>query len=157
MPRYSLRRLLVVVTVIACAIGFLRAAFVHFTHYETAENLARVDWLPESASNVSYYKSYNFTAYEFNIPEPDFKQWAWWDLEEIKDPVKVDRYTFFAKRRLPMGPDATPSRQLEQEYESRSAEVAHGLFYEYRSSSSGGVSVAYDRVKGRAYFQSNPR
>ena len=152
MPKYSLKRLLFVVTVIACVIGFLRAAYVHFSHFETAENLAHVDWLPESASNVSYYKSYSFTAYEFDISESDFKRWARWNLEEIKEPVTVDRYPLLTKRGLAQNPNpADPYlREFDQEYENCSAQVSRGLFHEHRRSNGGGVSVAFNRDTGRA-------
>jgi hypothetical protein len=159
MPKYSLKRLLIFVTVIACGLGFLRAAYWHFTHFETAENLSRVDWLPESATHISYYRSYNFTAYEFDIPEAEFRTWSWWELDEIRQPVEVTRYTLFAKRRPveTSNPTSAMSQKQIDEYRSNFIEVTQGLFHERREADGGGVTVVYDRTSGRAYFQSNPR
>jgi hypothetical protein len=159
MPKYSLKRLLIVVTVIACGIGFLRAAYVHFTHFEAGEDLSSVDWLPKSASRVSYYKSYGFTAYEFDISESDFKKWSRWDVNEIGEPVTVLRYTYFARRLPPLDPNPSQSEldRANEHYMTSYAEVYRGLFHEHRRSNGGGVTLAYDRVRGRAYFQSNPR
>lgn len=55
MPRYSLKLLLLIIAAIACGLAFVRAAYIQLTHFETAENVARVAWLPNSASNVSYF------------------------------------------------------------------------------------------------------
>jgi hypothetical protein len=147
MPKYTLRSLLLIVTVIAGGLAILRGAYVALTHFELAENVLAVDWLPPSASNVSYYKSYSCTAYEFNIPESDFRSWAWWELKEITGPVEVRRYSFFAKGQHGLRPD--PFDDV--------AVVSNGLYYEARQSNGGGVSVAYDRAATRAFFQSNPR
>ena len=137
--RFSVKRLLIVVTVIACVLGTLRSACNHFTHIETGENVQSVDWLPASATSVSFYKSYSFTAYEFDIPESDFIDWAWWDLKPITKPVRVVRYCYFSS---PDAPDAT---------------VTEGLHFVSEQSDGGGVWVAYDRKIGRAYLFTCPR
>ncbi|MEM8866988.1 MAG: hypothetical protein AAGC73_01845 [Verrucomicrobiota bacterium] len=40
------------------------------------ENLDSVKWLPEVASDVSYYQSAQINVYEFNVNETDFLKWA---------------------------------------------------------------------------------
>ncbi len=43
---------------------------------EIAEGVNSVEWLPVEATNIKYYRSYGFTAYEFQIDEPGFRAWA---------------------------------------------------------------------------------
>lgn len=147
MPRYSLKRLLLVVTAIAMVLAFLRSAYIHFTRVEYGRNVASVAWLPSSATNVSYYKSYSFTSYEFDISEAEFKAWAWWDTEPISTPICVMRYDY---------PTAEKQAYVEHS-EGSYACVTDGLGYTYRQSNGGGIQVAYDRKLGRAFFHSSPR
>jgi len=132
--RFSLKGLLIVVAAFACVFGYLRCYCNHLTHVETGENVQSVDWLPASATNISFYKSHSRTAYEFDIPESDFIDWAWWNLKPITKPVRVVRYYYFSS---PDAPDAT---------------VTEGLHYVIERANGGGVWVAYDRKIGRAYY-----
>ena len=63
---------------------------------EIGEDIPHVDWLPNSATNVSFYKSGSFTAYEFNISEPSFSEFAKaksWNIKEITGkPFKMLSY-----------------------------------------------------------------
>lgn len=43
---------------------------------EIAEGVYSVEWLPTEATNINYYRSYGFTAYEFQISETGFRKWA---------------------------------------------------------------------------------
>lgn len=110
MPRYTLKGLLIAVTVLACGFGLVRSLL----HVETAENVARVHWLPTSASNVSYYKSYSFTAYEFDIPERDFRAWSYWEVRPIGKPIEVARYNRM-RPYLDFGLNSSASQQKSME------------------------------------------
>lgn len=44
--------------------------------FEAGEDASRVDWLPESAARICWYRSYLNTAVEFDMPEEDFLAWA---------------------------------------------------------------------------------
>jgi hypothetical protein len=152
MPRYTLRALLILVTALCCCGGLFHA----LTRFETAENVARVDWLPQTASNVSYYRSYNYTAYEFDMSEAEFRKWMWLDVQPITRPVKVRRYSLIASSRA--YPGANPAAGEYEAWEAmREATVTDGLYHEHRRDDGGGVCVAYDRAKGRVFYQSNPR
>jgi hypothetical protein len=157
MPRYSLRRLLVVVTVIAVLLAMLRSIYIGLTRVETGENVARVDWLPATATNVSYYKSYPFKSYEFDISEEEFREWAWWDVQPITEPIRVARYNFFSVPPPGVGPFSEELVEQHEAYAARFAVVSDGLGYVHRQSNGGGVWVAYDRKRGRAFFHSAPR
>lgn len=154
--RFSVKRLLIVVTVIACVLGFLRISYIGLAHVKTGENHQSVDWLPASATNVSFYKSYPATAYEFDIPEADFSNWASWDLKPISKPVTVVRYSHFTVDVPAPGANATQAER-DAFFDTRQATVTDGLYYLSKRPNGGGVQVAYDREHGRAYFYSAPR
>ena len=139
--------------------AFLFASVGSLIHVSTEENVPSVDWLPASASNVSYYKSYAFTAYEFDIVEQDFKACTNFDLLPITEPVKVYRYSNAMGRGTKLKPNASSAEYLEhlETNEGRAAIVRRGLYHSHRRNNGVGVTVVYDREKGRAYFQSNPR
>jgi hypothetical protein len=151
-----------VAVLVACSLagaGLVHLAYRDLTEIETGENAAKVEWLPSSASNVSYYKSYSFTAYEFDINEAEFVNWSGWNLSPITSPIRIARYCFFAP--IAPKPDANSSDDDWNKYAtasaSRSANIADGIYYKHVQTNGGGVSVAYDRQRHRAYFQSSPR
>ena len=128
-------------TLIAIGLAFLRLTYIHFTHIETGQNVKHVDWLPAAASNVSYYQSHNFTSYEFDISEAEFRKWAWWDVKPIDKTVSIRRYNYFSI------PD-----------DRRNAIVSDGLAYcSKQRTNGGGYYVVYDRERRRAFFHSASR
>lgn len=155
--KFTLKGLLLFVAVIAFVVLSLRGAYLGLTHVDTGENVSSVNWLPDTASNVSFYKSYSFTAYEFDIPESDFVNWSRWDLLPIDKPVSIPRYCFIDV------PDSAPNgmaqdwQALESAYARRFAKITKGLYYKYSQDNGGGVWVAYDRDARRAYYHSAPR
>jgi len=157
--RFSLRRLLLVTALIAFAIWFLRSAYVGLTQVEIAESVASVDWLPDAATNVSYYRSYVNTAYEFDIDEHGFRDWSRWNVAEITEPVQLSRYLSFATPPPQEPVNTTEAEQIAfaNAYYSRGVTIRDGLYYGNTQSNGGGVWVAYDRRAGRAYYQSAPR
>jgi len=63
---------------------------------ERGENQAQVDWLPETASDISYYRSYSRKVSEFSMNESDFRKWASGsDLKEIKDRHEIRRFSWW--------------------------------------------------------------
>ena len=118
------------------------------SNVEFGENMAHVDWLPGEAANVSYYKSYTWTAYEFDISEEGFRKWSKWEIAPIEQPVSIARYSFMP---------ALKARSRE-EVEKATAIVSNGLYYEQRDArSGGGTVVVFDRDASRVYYQRNPR
>ena len=113
-------------------------------HPEIGENVKTVKWLPTEATNISYYQTYSNTAYEFDISESGFKKWAErWALQPIKEPRKIERYSYFIENKNPSLAYAT---------------ITNGLYYyKYDQSDCGSVHVVYDSGNGRAYFKMNPR
>ena len=155
----SIKKLLAITAFVAFSVWFVRSAYIDFTHVETNENLSAVDWLPQSASNISYYKSYQFTAYEFDISEAEFCEWSRWDTAEITEPVKITRYTLVTGKIPDIGTHYSQSEidAYSAAIDQRRATIEEGLYYGHTRSNGGGVWVGYDRGLGRAFFQSSPR
>jgi len=137
--------------VIALAGGTV-LGFKNYGKYESGENAATVKWLPVSATNISYYLRPSFTAYEFDIPEDDFKALASnkkWEIKPIADKeMDIPRWNHFIK--------SSRIEDDESYYEPRPV-IKQGYYYECRYEDGGGTTVYYDSEKQRAYYQSNPR
>ena len=142
-----------------CIFGLLLiyVSYRGLTDVELVENAPRgPDWLPSEARNVCYYRSYPFTAFEFDIPEKDFRRWAeerGWPLSPVTGkPATILRYARATnKAESSVGDDAEAWASATQKT------IASGYFYEHRQNNGGGVAVGYDADTGRGYFQSNPR
>ena len=127
---------------------------VHYsnTHPAIGENVQSVSWLPSGAKNISYYKTYSWTAYEFDIDEVTFWSWAAkWQLKEIEEPRKIERHSYwnFIK--------TYHSEDWSTEVQKHIALVRGGLYDCVSWDNGGGYKVVFDREHRRAYFQSNPR
>jgi hypothetical protein len=163
------RRLALVVILGLPAAGALAAwvwyAACTFNQVDEAVNVPRVDWLPESARDVSYFRSYSFTAYEFDIDEAGFLAWAkdeGWPVKPIGDTaLTIPRHSFDKARRLyPQDDNLSPEEwrdQFARAEAARTKVIRRGYHYERRQSNGGGVTVGYDLESGRAYYQSSPR
>lgn len=143
------------IILVGCAVtaaGFV--AFFGWTAFgdrsETGFHCPSVPWLPQSASDISFYRNSNIgnvQAYEFQISRPDFEALArerGWNVKPMKQEVSIIRYT-----------QCLPSAHI-QRTEPFHAMSSSGLFYEDRRPNGGGISVLYDDVKSMAYvFSSN--
>jgi len=155
------RKRWIFLTLAIAAAAILYLAYQDLNRVETGENVSHVSWLPASASNVSYYRSYNFLAFEFDISETEFLNWANGnDVKPVRESFSIPRYT-----RAIAPPTVLPESATEDDFQrflaektKESATITDGYFYEQERGRSGGFTrVAWDRTTGRAYFQSNPR
>ena len=119
---------------------------------EIGENVPRVSWLQEDASDISYYRSYSWTAYEFKVSEESFLKHAnpLWVFEEITEPYQIPRY----KKHLLNVRDFPDYESFRKE---AYATVKNGIKSEERYRNGGGYCAVYDRETGKAYIQRNPR
>jgi len=68
------------------------------TYREVGEHLPRVSWLPEEASDVSYFRTVHTVVYECRISEPAFLSLArrrGWELKPIREPTTVTGPAWF--------------------------------------------------------------
>lgn len=137
------------------AVLILEAAFVVlmgcwliwvFPQTETGENLDRVDWLPASASHISYCNALMFRAHEYDMKEADFlelfharKQL----LAEINPPGAAAPKTVSVFRFNRM---SLKKGDPEARHSARS-----GLHAQWREKGWNNT-ILYDRKKGRVYF-----
>ena len=133
----------------AAAVGLVGWAMFG-DHIEIGIHRPSVDWLPHTASDISFYRNTNmanFLAYEFHISKPDFETLAHersWPVKPPEGRVSVARYTQCL-------PDGHP-----QLIEPLEAETYDGLFFELRHQNGGGITVLYDETSSMAYvFKSN--
>lgn len=159
MSRNTSKLILLSYIALAGGVVWLVQYIVEASHQsETGENVPSVAWLPDSASNVSYYRSHMNTAYEFDISESDFCSWSRWKVAEIEEPKTIKRYLAFFPLVEP-GANSTDA-ELNEFLETGSRRVARldeGLYYGHLQKNGGGVWVAFDRKSRRAYYCSAPR
>lgn len=125
-------------------------------HPDKGENVKSVKWLPSDAKNVSYYKTYSWTAFEFDMPEQSFNKWInkKWMMKPIEKEHLIERSC------LRNGNHKTCScyqKECNNPKEKCFALITNGVYDSQRWSNGGGYNVAYDRDAQRAYYQYNPR
>ncbi len=172
MMKTILKAVLIIVAVIFLSpiilgVLWLGGASWSNSHPSMGENVPRVNWLPAAASNVSFYKTYSFTAYEFDIPEAGFitlGQERNWRLSEIESKgCQVRTYRMGGGMREKYPPptsDLSTEAQIAEyrrQQEVIEPTVTNGLAYQVRQRNGGGITAVYDRTKKRAYVQTNPR
>lgn len=122
---------------------------------EQGENQARVDWLPENASDISYYRAYSWKAWEYSMNESDFREAATrYNLREITEEQVIPRYSWWTFRNTN---NAKNYKDFFAEESKHYAKVRNGLFASERQADGGGFQLVFDRDQSRVYFQSNPR
>lgn len=117
------------------------------SYQKFGKNVENINWLPATSTNISYYKSYFFTAYEFTISEENFLKLAEkekWNVKKITEPVEVPRYT----QGLHQNDDESPDDV---------AVITSGYYYNERWGNGGNITVGFDDKKLRAYYQTSPR
>lgn len=142
------------------ALFFVGRAVLNFMNQiERGEDLAAVDWLPASASKISFAKCHNWQLFEFDISEDGFEAWAdRWDVSEISEPFYITRYTMLeSDQSFLLDGNESELGELPEEIPEYIAVVRNGLAYGKKYSNHGGIYVAYDRDEGRAYFYSSKR
>ncbi|MFP4155985.1 MAG: hypothetical protein ACLFU4_00025 [Opitutales bacterium] len=133
---------------------------------EYDENVRSVDWLPGYAKNISYYRSKEVEAYEFDVEPRQFVQWArgiGLSVERITEPVPISRYTSYLPKKkaaeklepLPVekftGAGAPPSPEdLLKLQSAGGSTVSEGMV----ARGKGQVKAVYDARRQRAFFES---
>lgn len=118
------------------------------------ENVPSVKWLPDSAYDVSFYRSQQVEIYEFSITADNFKRWAEQQgmrVRTIVDPISVSRYIAY----IPDNPHLVPSgneltmEEFEQWQNMISIQVNSGLYTREPDR----YTAVYDYETRRCYYE----
>ena len=141
---------------IACGCGcmmlplILIILFIWFVNIsESGEMVHKVEWLSDpTATEVSYYKSHLWSAYEYKTSEKNFLKHAnpCWQFKEITEPVVILRYLYMTKYNGSLIGGTPPDSQ---------AVIKNGIIAEEHWKNGGGYIAVYDRDTGKAYIQTN--
>ncbi|RBP40421.1 hypothetical protein DES53_108128 [Roseimicrobium gellanilyticum] len=135
-------------------VAWIGTAWLSNNRPETGTNLSAVDWLPQSASDISYYETYSWTAWECTMSEEDFRKWASrYELREISGALSIERFSWREAWRTHLG----SGRDSWEEERKHVATVRDGLFAAKYWENGGGYKLVFDRETSRVYRQSNPR
>ena len=140
--RFSLRELLLVVTVVAVICG-LTSYIARGTLPRCAENVDRSKApfdLPLEATDISYARGYRGTIiYEFTIDEDGFRKWVNSGIGSLES-QSAD---------VPLRPISSPVRIYR--YNGQFATIKQGLYYSW-SKEDRGVDAVFDSTANRAYY-----
>jgi hypothetical protein len=143
--KLALRIILGVVAVCIAGAMFLMWAMMG-DHSSYGEHLATHELLPETASDISFYRNQNFGnrfIADFAISEAEFVRWAHsikLQPEVLRDPQEISDARDVAHR------DTYTYHIIE-----------HGLYVSRRRPNGGGVDLAYNRDTGRGYIDQSSR
>lgn len=145
----------IVLSVIAPIAGWFFLMDYSRKNPETGINVPTADWLPETASDISFYRSHSWKAWEYTISENDFREsGSRYDLKEIEEPQSIPRFSWLEFR------NTDPTKYGEsyfREEQGHHAKVSNGLFASKRWKNGSGYHIIFDRDKSRVFFQSNKR
>ena len=133
-------------------IGFIVLLIISFcyTPETIGKNVDSLEWLPNSASNISYYQrgGFGWIKYaEFDMTKSDFKQFATknkWDIQEKKD-------VYISVRNIL---NEEPLREI---HGIKIDIIPNALFYKNRAQNGGGITLVYDLDTHRGYYDASHR
>lgn len=122
------------------------------------ENLESVGWLPDFASDISYYRSKQVQVFEFRVGSENFKRWAesrGMKVQRLVSQEIVSRYKAYIP--TPAGKSSEPAtpggvisvEQFEAWQNDISAKIATGLIAEGADD----AIAIYDKKAQKAYFE----
>ena len=114
-------------------------------------HVSHVDWLPASASDITYARRKGFgwfLIYECNLPESDFRSLAQKEGWSIQEGTNV---SVSGSRNVLKLPDLTNS------FGTPAYSIDRALLFERRQINGGGTTVVYDLERGRLFFSQSHR
>jgi hypothetical protein len=122
------------------------------------ENAPNVGWLPDYATNVSFYRSKQVSVYEFDIKPDDFKTWATqkgMDVRRVTDPEILSRYKAYIPTPQSQSRDAArPNRNISiEQIEAWQTEISITVESGMVAFGEGRTVAAYDIETERAYYE----
>jgi hypothetical protein len=118
------------------------------------ENVTSVDWLPDYASDISFYRSDQVSIFEFATEVDDFKLWAeneGFQTFTVNKPISLSRYIAYIPRNKQL--DATNRELTDQDFvawqDLISIRVEHGIY----ALDDKNLIAVYDYVTKKAYYE----
>lgn len=115
------------------------------------EHLRTVKWLPDSASDISYYLSKQTQVYEFKISAEGFTQWAQQRgmiVRPLRNEETISRYKAYLPA-ISAARKADTSERLQEWQSQISAKINQGLIAENARNE----LALYDETTQRAYYE----
>lgn len=122
------------------------------------ENLKSVNWLPDTASNISFYRSKQIQVYEFTMDFESFQAWAGsqaLDIRQLTNEQIISRYKAYLptpknKQASPPPTDGNLVSIEFQDWQSKiSAKVSDGFIIRGKDD----IRILYDKTAQRVYFE----
>ena len=144
------------------AILIFPIAFFYFLGHspDFGENVESVNWLPDDASQISYYRSKQVQVYEFKISPEAFKNWArsnQMTVAPLSEQTALSRYKAYLppspKKQAKHLPKHAPIsiEQFSAWQDEISIKINEGLIAESTDNSIG--TAIYDTTTGKAYVE----
>jgi hypothetical protein len=139
-----------VAVVVAGFIGFLFIAVNSSSEIKRESHIARVDWLPSAASDITYSQRTGFgwfLTYECNLPEAEFRSLA----EKEKWPIQEATNVRVSGLRSTLNLPALTNAFGDPTY------IERAFLFERRQPNNGGTTVLYDRERSRLFVSKSHR
>jgi len=138
-------------------VGNLIYHVFYYDNYEFAENVESVEWLPQSANNISFYMYRDSNIYEFSMEEKDFLDWVKDQGLKIKKiesgAVAMARYSFYAD----LADEEMENMSEEEQYQKWKARtqvsIDNGYIFEGKSEDRINLG-SYDIIEKKVYYKS---
>ena len=136
------------------------ALFYFLSHSpDFGENVESVNWLPDHATQISYYRSKQVQVYEFKISPENFTNWAeshQMAIRPLDKQAALSRYKAYlpmdAKQAKPISPGAPIAIEQFSVWQNEICiKISEGLIAESPDHSIG--TALYDPATGKAYVE----
>ncbi len=143
--------------ILIIVVGNLIYHVFYYDNYEFAENVESVEWLPQSANNISFYMYRDSNIYEFSMEEKDFLAWVKDQGLKVKKiesgVVAMARYSFYADLANEEMENMSEEEQYEKWKERTQVSIDNGYIFEGKSEDKINLG-SYDIIEKKVYYKS---
>ncbi len=145
------------VVILLIVVGNVIYHVFYYDNYEFAENVESVEWLPQSANNISFYMYRDSNIYEFSMEEKDFLDWVKDQGLKVKKiesgAVAMARYSFYADLANEEMENMSEEEQYEKWKERTQVSIDNGYIFEGKSEDKINLG-SYDIIEKKVYYKS---
>lgn len=122
------------------------------------ENLAKVSWLPNYATDVSYYRSKQVRVYEFQISPQDFRTWAeqnGMSVQRVTNPEILSRYKAYipTPKSEASEPEPTEIALSVEAFQAWQNQISITVHSGIIAKGDEQALAIYDNITQKAYFE----